>query len=171
MAKPQVPILILALGNDLLGDDGVALFAARQLKEDVSPQLVDVTESSEAGLALMEMMTGYRKVLLLDSIQTRQSPPGTILEFGVEDFKEIVAPSPHYAGLPEVLNLAERLNIPFPGEIKILAMEVANPFEFCQKFSADVEEGLQPFIDKARSILSQWEEESHARILSHEKRC
>jgi len=156
MTQIKAPILVLAMGNDLLGDDGVALFAARELKKLIPSETIDVIETSEAGLVLMEIMTGYHKAIILDCVQTRQEPYGTIIEFGVEDFRRIVAPSPHYAGLPEVLSMAERLHIPFPKEIKILAIEVVNPFEFKEELSPEVNNALPLFINKTKSIIEQW---------------
>ncbi len=156
MNLPRQSVLVLALGNDLLGDDGVAWAVARELKRDFFYSWVDVVESAEAGLALMEIMTGYRKVLIIDSVVTGQCPPGTVLEFNREDLKRVVAPSAHYAGIPEVFDMARRLEIPFPDEVRILALEVANPFEFRQEFSLEVQEGLPLLLDKAKSMLYPW---------------
>lgn len=158
MKNNQAPFLLLALGNDLLGDDGVALAAARVIKKHCPAPWFDIVESSEAGLALMEIMTGYAKVLLLDSVQTGQSPIGTVLEFRREDLQRIVAPSPHYAGIPEVLDMAGRLAIPFPEEIRILALEVSNPLEFGEEFTPAVQKGLPLLIEQAKSVLTQWGE-------------
>jgi len=159
MSASQAPFLHLALGNDLLGDDGVALAAGRALKQEFSSDFVDFIESSEAGLRLMELMSGYEKALLIDSVKTEQCEPGTILEFQPGDFRRVIAPSPHYAGIPEVLDMAERLQIPFPSELRILAVEVVNPFEFQEKFSEPVESALPQLIEKSRGILRQWQEQ------------
>lgn len=146
---------MLALGNDLLGDDGVGLKAARTLKSEAA-QDADVIETAEAGLVLMELLSGYRRALLLDSIQTGTKPPGTILEFGPGDFRSVTAPSPHYAGLPEVISLAERLQVPFPEEIRILAMEIENSRQVREDLSPQVAAALPDFVDRARAILAGW---------------
>ncbi len=147
--------LVLALGNDLLGDDGVGLEAARQVAGQVDAT-VDVVETGEAGLALLEMLEGYARALLIDSVVTGRYPPGTILEFSPDDFRRVVAPSPHYAGLPEVLEMARRLELDFPYEIRILAMEVLNPYEFLLGFSEPVHENLPRFVQRALQILGEW---------------
>lgn len=157
MKDSPSPILLLALGNDLLGDDGVALRAARVLKDECNKNLIDVVESSEAGLALMEIMTGYECALLLDSVQTGKCAPGSVIEFTMDDFRKVVAPSPHYAGIPEIFAMAERLGIPFPANLRILALEVVNPYEFRQDMSPEVTEGLPRLIESARRILSKWQ--------------
>ena len=90
MSEPR-RILVLALGNDLLGDDGVGLAAARKLKEHFG-ESVDIVETSEAGLALMEWLSGYEHALVLAAVVTGLQQTGTIVEFLPEDFQRGVAP-------------------------------------------------------------------------------
>lgn len=151
--------LVLALGNDLLGDDGVGLEAARRIAEQVGGS-VDVVETGEAGLALLEVMEGYARALLIDSILTGRYPPGTVLEFSPTDFQKVVAPSPHYAGLPEVLEMARRLDLVFPTDIRILAVEVLNPYEFHIGLSEPVCEALPKLVQRALDILREWHKNS-----------
>lgn len=148
--------LVLALGNDLLGDDGVGLEAARQIAGQVDGS-VDVVETGEAGLALLELLEGYERALLIDSVVTGRYPPGTVIEFSPEDFRRVIAPSPHYAGLPEVLEMARRLNLVFPRDIRILAMEVQNPYEFHIGFSPPVQEAFPRLVQRALQILQEWQ--------------
>jgi hydrogenase maturation protease len=149
--------LVLALGNDLLGDDGVGLEAARQIAGQVDGS-VDVQQTGEAGLALLELLEGYERALLIDSIVTGRYPPGTVIEFSPEHFRRVIAPSPHYAGLPEVLEMAHRLNLEFPRHIRILAIEVQNPYEFHIGFSEPVQEALPRLVQHALRILHQWQQ-------------
>jgi hydrogenase maturation protease len=155
VTESRLDTLLLALGNDILGDDGVGLAAARALKTEFGG-FADIEESAEAGLALMELLEGYERALLLDAIVTGQCPVGTILEFGPEDFNRVLAPSPHYAGMPEILELARRLELTFPSEIRILAIEVENPFELREELTPRVRDALPAFTQKAREILNLW---------------
>jgi len=155
MNERSARILVLALGNDLLGDDGVGLEAARQIAGQVDGS-VEVVETGKAGLALLELMEGYERALLIDSVVTGRHPPGTVIEFSPEDFRKVVAPSPHYAGLPEVMEMAHRLQIPFPQHIRILAMEVLNPYDFRIGFSEPVQEALPQLVQRARQVLQGW---------------
>jgi hydrogenase maturation protease len=157
----RCPILVLGLGNDILGDDAVGILAARALRDggDLAPS-VEVLETAEAGIALMELMEGRRRVLILDSIFTRQCDPGTILDLGPADFDSVASPSPHYAGLPEVLALAERLDIPFPSDIRIVAMEVEDPFEVREGLTPRVAAALPAFTARAVQVLQTWRTET-----------
>jgi len=104
----------------------------------------------------MELMTGYRRALLLDSVMSGGCAPGTVLEFAPSDFGRVIAPSPHYAGLPEILALARQLELPFPGEIRILALEVEEPRIFREGLSPAVAQALPAFVDRARQVLEGW---------------
>jgi hydrogenase maturation protease len=149
---PRPRSLLLALGNDILGDDGAGLAAARLLRAEFEGE-VDVVESGESGLALVEMLEGYERALLLDAIVTGQHPPGAVLEFSPDDFRKIVAPSPHYAGIPEVLDLASRLGLTFPEELRVLAMEVESLHLIREGLSPTVAGALPAFVDRARHLL------------------
>jgi hydrogenase maturation protease len=108
------------------------------------------------GLALLEIMTGYQRVLILDSIVTGEHQPGTILEFPASDFETVLGSSPHFMGLPEVIDLANHLSIDFPQDIRILAMEIEKPFEFSANLSSDIKLVLPEYVHKAGCLLHQW---------------
>lgn len=148
-------ILVLGLGNDILGDDAVGLMAARRLRALV-PEEVEVQESGGAGLDLLDILTGFGCALLLDAIATGQHPPGTVLEFSEADFQDVRNPSPHYAGIPEMLQLARELDIPFPRALRILALEVADPYQIREGLSDAATLALPAFVSRAREIVDAW---------------
>jgi hydrogenase maturation protease len=148
-------ILLLGLGNEIMGDDAVGLLAVRQLREVFQNQF-DVIEAQIAGLALLDLMQGYDKVLLLDSIATGKSPPGSIRELSGLEFQENVTYSPHYAGFEDVLQLAKLVGIPMPSEIRILTIEVHDPFVLREGLTPSIGQQLGQFVGRAQSILQDW---------------
>ena len=149
-------VVLLAMGNDILGDDGVALAAARLLREEIGGKgNLEIRETSEAGLALLEHLEGFDSALILDSVMTGRASPGSLLEFSAGDFRSISAPSPHYAGLPEVLETAQRLEVKFPSKIRILAMEVAGKQEVREGMSGPVQAALSGFVRRAKQMLRE----------------
>jgi len=160
-------ILVLALGNDIVGDDGVALAAARILRERFSGQGdIDVIETTEGGLGMIDVLSPYRRVLLLDSIEAGDLPPGEIREFTREDFHRVLGPCPHYAGLPEVIALAEKLGIDFPSELRVLTIKIDPQEEFRQGLTDEIQHALPAFVDQAAIILNDWIR-SRARNFTH----
>ncbi len=72
------PLLILGLGNLLMGDEGLGVHLAQRLalRNDL-PQGVDVREGGTAGFQLTEYFTSYPVVILIDATLDA-NPPGTI---------------------------------------------------------------------------------------------
>lgn len=130
----------------------MAFAAARLLRE--GPRDYEVVESAETGLALLDHLEGFDQAVLLDAIFTGKHGPGTVLEFGPDDFKMAPAPSNHFAGLPEMIKLAQRLRMRFPKDLRILAMEVDNPIVFRQTLTPEARKALPAFVERARRLLS-----------------
>ncbi len=147
--------LLLALGNDILKDDGIGTVSAGLLRAEFK-EAVDIVEAPGTGLALLELLAGYDRALLLDAIFTGSAPPGTTLEFCREDFQKATAPGALYVGLPEVLRQAESLGLEFPRELRILALEVENPFESQGPMSPAARKALLRYVDRARQVLKNW---------------
>lgn len=59
-------------------------------------------------------------------------------------------------GLPEVLRQAESLGLEFPRELRILALEVGNPFEVHGRMSPSTRGALPGYVDRARQVLKGW---------------
>jgi hydrogenase maturation protease len=147
--------LVLALGNDLLGDDGVGLSAARLLREQLKDE-VAIVECEEAGLALLDLFVGYERMLLLDAVLTGTCAPGTVLEIAMSDFPKIAGSSPHYVGLPEVIEMAEQLGMHCPKEVRILALEVESLTDFREGLSPPVASALAALVERARQVVEEW---------------
>ena len=133
----------------------MAFYAARLLRAEF-PGSVDVVETGEAGLPLLDHLEPYKKVLILDAAATGKCPAGTILRWDREDFRRCVAPSQHSAGLPHILELAERLGMAFPGELQVVCMEVSDPTVFRETLTAEAERALPAMVAAARGILAAW---------------
>jgi hydrogenase maturation protease len=82
-APPRTkPVLVLGLGNDILSDDAVGLNVAREIRRHLSDSDgIEVQETSEMGLALLDHIVGFADLILVDAVQTRQAPPGFLHEF------------------------------------------------------------------------------------------
>jgi hydrogenase maturation protease len=148
-------ILILGLGNELLGDDAVGILAARVLKEKLKDK-ADVVESSLSGMALLDLLVGYERAILIDAVKTGRTPPGTIAALSPADLGAVAAPSPHYAGLPELIATAQALHLDFPKEIKIFAIEVEDPHTIGRGLSPTVAQALGKLIPQVERQVTQW---------------
>lgn len=147
--------LVLGLGNELLSDDAVGVLAVRTLKEHLQDK-ADVVESSLSGMALLDLFIGYERAIIIDAVQTGRAPPGTIYELSPNDLGTVLAPSPHYAGLPELIATAQRLHLDFPKEIKIFAMEVEDPYTIGGTLSPGVAQALRDLVQRVEEQVAHW---------------
>lgn len=147
-------MLVLGIGNDIMGDDAVGLRVARMLRDEWP--MADIQESYSLGLDLLDLLEGYACVLLLDSIVTYAYTPGTILEIHEAEIRQHGRISPHHAGIAESLEVAKILQIPLPLKLTVLAMEVSDPFHFRVGMSPAVEAALPAMAEKARELLAEW---------------
>ena len=105
---PRERILVLGVGNLLMGDDGVGIHAVRELVKRTLPPGVDVVDGGTAGLDLLRLMEGYAKVLIIDAVDAGQEP-GALLRFTPEDITTQTvdfAVSLHQTEVLKVLELA-----------------------------------------------------------------
>lgn len=146
----QREILIVAVGNDLLGDDAVGLVAGFTLKAEGLP----VEMSVRSGLALLDHIEGVGKVLLIDS-QTTGGAPGEIEEFVLTP-SVVRSPSPHYLGYGEALAVGRAVGLDLPDEIRVLAVERAGATNIGAGLSESVRAALPALIHRARDIVRGW---------------
>ncbi len=149
--------LVLGLGNEVLSDDGVGILAARVLKEALDGR-ADVIESSLAGLALLEYFIGYERAIVIDAVKTGRCPAGTIYELSPDELDSALAPSLHCAG--EMLAVAERLKLDFPKEIRIFAVEVADPYTIGGPLSPPVRKAFKELLQRVESLVKRWQQEA-----------
>ena len=117
-------VLILGLGNPLLGDEGIGVRVVEELKGLELPDGVTVVEGGTAGLGLIGLMEGYQRVIIVDAADMGH-PPGRVVRFTPLEarFKTAEAPlSLHQIGLGEVLALAEALEVA-PAELVIIGIQ------------------------------------------------
>ena len=117
-------VRLLGLGNELLADDAFGLLVAEKVAARM-PEL-DVVRSSESGFALLDPLTGVSRVIIADTIQTGNTPPGTLYFFDVSELAAPPAGAPHGAGIREVLALGRALGLPVAKEVWIVAVEAAD---------------------------------------------
>lgn len=150
--------LVLGLGNDILSDDAVGLAVVQELREQV-PETVraDFVDVCEMGLALLDVIVGYRELIIVDSIQTGKAEPGTLHEFGQDEIKTRRGGSPHFLGVGETLELGKLLELPMPEAVRILAIEVDDPFTLGTELTPSVAAAVPKAVDRLRCWLDMAE--------------
>ena len=71
--------LLLGLGNPILKDDSVGLKVVRELGDKVAEEDVHIEEASFANIDLLESIGSYDRLIIVDSIKTKEEDPGRTL--------------------------------------------------------------------------------------------
>ena len=73
----QNNILILGIGNYLMGDEGVGVHVANQLENVKLPVAADIVDGGTGGFHLLEYFESYENIILVDATLD-EHPNGTI---------------------------------------------------------------------------------------------
>ncbi len=141
--------LLLGLGNPILKDDAVGLRVVRALGERMTPDKIDVQESSFANIDLLDFVGAYDRLIIIDSIKTEGGKPGDLYRLNLDDFRSTLhLGCPHDINLATALELGKRLGIHIPREIAVYAIEVEDDQTFCEICSPLVEEAIPRIVDE-----------------------
>lgn len=149
--------LVIGLGNPILTDDGVGIYAARVLHAILPPGSdIIVEELSVGGIALMEAMVGYERVILIDSLWAPGDQTGLVLEFDAGRLPETLnTASTHDADLPTALAVGRRLGVPLPADenIHIVAVTANEVLTFGERPTPPVEAAIPHAVSKVLALL------------------
>ena len=147
----KMKTIILGLGNPILTDDAIGFRIAQELKHKTSE--LEVIEASEAGIALLDHMIGYDKLIIIDSIKTGKGKPGELYKLELEDLKPAMDfSSSHGVDIATAFKVGEGLGYRMPKHVSIYAVEVRDNTAFGEKCTEEVEERI-PFI--VRQIIEE----------------
>ena len=102
---------VLCLGNELFADDSLGNAVAEHIREFATPD-VEVISTPESGFHLLDYVLNTRRLVVVDTVVTGTSPPGTVYAFQDHALKAVPGGSPHYVGLYETIALARQLGLP-----------------------------------------------------------
>jgi hydrogenase maturation protease len=151
----KAPILVLGVGNPLLGDEGVGPRAIEELSRRFrfSPE-IDLLDGGTAGLSLLPRILEAERLLVLDAIQAGE-PPGSLLALdgkGLASGKGAKL-SPHQVGLGEVLALTRFRG--GPREVVVMGVE-PETLNLQIGLSPKVAAALEKLIRAAVEQLALW---------------
>ena len=77
MTAPNPNLLILGIGNYLMGDEGVGVHTALRLQEKQLPENIEIVDGGTGGFYLLQYFEDHDTVILIDATLDG-NPPGTI---------------------------------------------------------------------------------------------
>jgi len=150
------PVIILGLGNPLMGDDGAGLAALEALRDRYHfDSAVDLEDGGTLGLELLPLVEDAGSLLLLDAVRFG-GDPGTIVKREGDQIPRCFAQklSPHQIGFRETLALAG-LRGKLPVRFALIGVEVAEAL-YAEPLSLPVWSALPAMIVAAAAQLQSW---------------
>jgi hydrogenase maturation protease len=129
----------------------VGIYAAREVRrrlaESGSAASVDVVETEVAGFALMELMEGWNRVILIDSVQFDQLGPGTVVRMDPGDLHtSLRLRSVHDIDLLTALELGRMLGLKMPDRITIFGIQTQDALTVGESLTDAAAQGMHEAV-------------------------
>ena len=153
-------VLVLGIGNYLMGDEGVGVHVANTLADEKFLEGVSVVDGGTGGFHLLEYFEKNDVVILVDATLDN-NPPGTIRLIKpkfAEDFPR--AMSTHDIGLKDMVSALQLLGT-MP-ETHLFVVSIASIQQQGIELTDEVNKVVPVVIDKIKKLI----EEIHASIIA-----
>jgi len=154
--------LILALGNPILSDDGVAHEVADRLAERLhsscpKPNMqCDIIKSSAATMDIIPKLAGYDRLAIVDAVQLGSTLPGAVHCFGLADLVSTIRrSSPHDINFATALQMGKEWGYRIPADIRIYGIEVKELLRFSENCTPEVAAKLDEIVKQILSGLME----------------
>jgi len=142
--KNRFPTLLLGMGNPILSDDAIGVRLVKDFRERLAglDGLDVVEECSVGGLDLLDVIEGYSRVIVVDSIKTQGGVPGAWYYFTADRLRETMnLTNVHDTNFITALELGRRLGMTLPPdeETHIFAVEIIENLTFSEEMSEPLE--------------------------------
>jgi hydrogenase maturation protease len=144
--------LVLACGNSLRGDDGVAPYIAKCLREQCSGLETEIRADQQWAPELAEPISTAEIVIFIDA--SANLLPGKIACRALKPAPHSPAAFTHQTSPPALLSLANELYGRAPAQAYLVTIG-ASSFDLVEALSAPVRQAVPEAIKQIHSLLSE----------------
>lgn len=142
-------LLVLGIGNLLMGDEGVGIHVVNHLNENYDLGDVDILDGGTGGFHLLEYFQKYHRVLIIDATIDGQ-PPGTISYLKPKFSSDYpLTLTAHDIGLKDLIDSLFLLNV--KSEIFLVTISISR----IDKVSLEISDQIQKAVPVAAEKISQ----------------
>ena len=118
----------MGIGNTIRGDDGIGIYIAEEIKKKLSNKKnnISVISTETAGLNLLNLIAGYKRLIIIDSIQVNtDNDLGHIYELEINQINSSNSHfNSHDIDFSKLFKLGKKLGIKLPRKIKIYGIGI-----------------------------------------------
>ena len=148
----QKSILVVGVGNVLMGDEGVGVHSVRELEQEKLPDGITLLDGGTGGFHLLSLFAEYDPIILVDATMDGKST-GTVTitqpKFA-SDFPRTL--SAHDIGLRDLLETAQLIG-PLP-KLYLITISIDSIQAMSMDLSPPVRQSLPEIAKAVRSILT-----------------
>jgi hydrogenase maturation protease len=113
----------------------------------------DFEECALSGLALLDIITGYDTLLLVDTIKKARPQTGRVRLLEASDLRAMPGPSPHYISVPQTIEIGRKLGLQVPSRIRVVAVEAKNIYRLGEEMSAEMSKTIPRILASVKDAL------------------
>jgi len=144
-------ILVLGIGNYLMGDEGIGVHAIHFLGKKQLTENVDIIDGGTGSFDLMPLISAYKKVIMIDATMD-ENPVGTVKVLYpkfAKDFPRTL--SSHDVGLKDMIDALE-VNNELP-QISLITVSIGEIIPMNTELSAGVKNSLESIYNTILEII------------------
>ena len=146
-------ILVLGIGNYLMGDEGVGVHFIKYLETQPLPDCIDIMDGGTGGFYLTHYIEGYSQVILVDATLDDKGP-GSIKLLEPKFAKDYPrAMSTHDIGMKDLIESMMLMGT-LP-KIHLFAISIASLQQQCVDLSPEVEAILPELKNQVLELINQ----------------
>ena len=169
-------VLVVGLGNPILGDDGVGWRVAEEVSAQSgiplgdaplpglsprTPDPVTIERYSLAGLSLMERLIGFDRVIIIDSLNTGQHEQGEVITFTLDEMADLTyghSASAHDVSLKNALKMGRSMGetLPDDSQVYIVAIEAQHIYDFKEELTSQVAAAVSVATRKVLDLIQEF---------------
>jgi hydrogenase maturation protease len=152
--------IVLGVGNQILGDDGVGVHVVNELKKLIQNPDVSIDEAITGGMNLLDLILGYDKVIIIDAVKTETGENGEVRRIPLKDFSTMHSCNPHDVSLAEAIKMAKKLGENrIPKDIVVIGVMMKQiPCEFGEKLSKNIAAAVPKAVEMTLNEIKKYYE-------------
>lgn len=154
--QPQITVLVLGIGNLVMGDDGVGVLVAQRLQQRYRfADNVEIMDGGTLGLDLLPKLENITNLIMIDAVETGQKA-GTCVRLCGQELPIALETkvSPHQMGLKDLLAVSELMGHS-PNEMVLIGVQPGS-IEMEIGLTSEVEAQFETLVSNVLSELANW---------------
>lgn len=156
VSPSQISVLVLGIGNLVMGDDAVGALVAQRLQRRYRfPDNVEVIDGGTLGLDLLPKLENITHLIMIDAVETGQNA-GTCVRLCGQELPIALETkvSPHQMGLKDLLAVSELMGHA-PREMVLIGVQPGS-IEMEVRLTTEVEVKLETLVLNVLTELDKW---------------